>query len=49
MYTRIRNIGNIKIQSTSINSPSDDSLRNLAREITVLQRKAGGEILCKKM
>lgn len=49
MYTRRRNIGNIAIQSTSINSPSEESLKNLAKEIISLQSKLKGEGLCKKM
>nr|WP_302660427.1 hypothetical protein [uncultured Clostridium sp.] len=49
MYTRRRNMGNIIIQSTSINSPSEESLKNLAKEIIGIQSKLRGEILCKKM
>ena len=49
MYTRRRNMGNIIIQSTSINSPSEESLRNLAKEIIGIQSKLIGERLWKKM
>lgn len=49
MYTRRRNIGNIAIQSTSINSPSEESLNNLAKEIIILQSKLKGERLCERM
>lgn len=45
MYTRRRNIGNIEIQSTAVNSPSDESLKNLAKEIIILQSKLRGERL----
>lgn len=49
MYTRRINIGNLIIQSTSINSPSDESLKNLAKEIILLQSKLKGvEKLCVK-
>lgn len=43
MYTRKRNIGNIIIQSTSINSPSDECLMKLAKEIILLETKLMGE------
>lgn len=46
MYTRKRNIGNITIQSTSINSPSEESLKNLAKEIKALLDRIRGERLC---